>query len=92
MLIAADVSVARGALHEDGRRALAGLIAALGPLPRISDLKSSAALAAMRRDKKVVNGRLHFVIATEVGQAQVVDDVTEREIGAAIVRMGMKKG
>ena len=91
MLVAADVSVARGALHEDGRQALAGVISALGPLPAVTDLRSSDALAAMRRDKKVVNGRLHFVIVTDVGRAQVVDDVTEKELTAALIRLGLKK-
>jgi len=91
MLVAADVSVARGALHADGLRALAGLIGALGPLPRVSDLHSSDVLDAMRRDKKIVNGRLHFVVATDVGCAQVVDDVTEKELRAALIRVGMKK-
>ena len=91
MLVAADVSVARGALHEDGLHALAGLIGALGPLPRLSDLRSSDVIEAMRRDKKVVDGRLHFVIATDVGCGQIVDDVSEQELRAALIRVGLKK-
>jgi 3-dehydroquinate synthase len=91
LLIAADVSVARGALHEEGRKALAGLIRALGPLPPVRDLKTGDVLAAIRRDKKIVEGRLHFVIVTDVGRAQVVTDVTERELRAALVRVGLRK-
>jgi 3-dehydroquinate synthetase len=34
----------------------------------------------MRRDKKVVNGRLHFVLATTIGATTTVDDVTEEEL------------
>jgi 3-dehydroquinate synthetase len=48
-------------------------------------------IEAMRRDKKVVDGRLHFVIATDVGCAQIVDDVSEQELRAALIRVGLKK-
>ena len=89
MLAAADLSVARGVLDEGARQALSGLIAALGPLPPVADLKASEVLEAVRRDKKVVDGRLHFVVVTEVGRAQVVDDVTEDELRGALARVGV---
>ncbi len=69
MLVAADVSVARGTLAGEARDALAALIRTLGPLPPVGDLDASAVLEATRRDKKVVDGRLHYVIATGLGQA-----------------------
>jgi 3-dehydroquinate synthase len=90
MLAAADLSVERGALKDDARKALAALITALGPLPPVSDLRTSEVLAAIRHDKKVVDGQLHFVIATDVGCAQIVNDVTEEEIRAALARVGLK--
>jgi len=89
MLAAADLSVARGVLDESARQALSGLVAALGPLPPVADLKASEILEAVRRDKKVLDGRLHFVIVTGVGKAQVVDDVTEDELRAALGRVGV---
>jgi 3-dehydroquinate synthase len=48
-------------------------------------------LEAMRHDKKVVAGRLHFVLPTAIGATAIVDDVTEKEIKAALVRVGFKK-
>jgi 3-dehydroquinate synthase len=90
MLAAADLAVARGALAERDRQALAHLIAKLGPLPPIGDLSMPEIMEAIRRDKKVVNGRLHFVIATAIGATMTVDDVTEDEIRAALVRLGVK--
>src|SRR5262249_46966817 len=59
MLAAADLGVARGALAELERQSLAQLIALLGPLPPLADLGTTEVLEAIRRDKKVVNGRLH---------------------------------
>src|SRR4030095_1674533 len=44
----------------------------LGPLPSVPDLSIPEILEAMRRDKKVVNGRLHFVIAIEIGATMTV--------------------
>jgi 3-dehydroquinate synthase len=90
MLAAADLAVARGALAARERQALADLITLLGPLPPIGDLSLTHVLEAVRRDKKVVNGRLHFVIAIEIGATTVVDDVTEAELGIVLRQMGLK--
>ena len=90
MLAAADLAVARGALADRERQALAQLIALLGPLPPIGDLSIAEVVEAMRRDKKVVHGTLHFVIAIEIGATMTVDDVTEEELRAVLVRLGLK--
>jgi len=90
MLAAADLAVARGALAERARQALAGLIAALGPLPSLADISITDVLESVRRDKKVVNGRLHFVIAIDIGATMTIDDVTEDELRAVLMRIGLK--
>ena len=90
MLAAADLGVARGALAERERQALAQVITQLGPLPPIADLTIAEVLDAVRRDKKVVNGRLHFVIAIEIGATMTVDDVTQDELRAVLKRLGLK--
>ena len=90
MLAAADLAVTRGALAERERQALSQLITLLGPLPPIGDLFIPEVLDAMRRDKKVVHGRLHFVIAIEIGATMMVDDVTEDELRGVLVRLGLK--
>jgi 3-dehydroquinate synthase len=91
MLAAADLAVARGALAEVERQALARLIAQLGPLPPVVDLPIGEVLEAMRRDKKVVDGRLHFVIAIQIGATLTIDDVTEDELRAVLIRLGLKQ-
>jgi 3-dehydroquinate synthase len=90
MLAAADLAVARGALAEPERQALAGLIARLGPLPPVADLPMAEVLDAVKRDKKVVHGTLHFVIAIEIGATMTVDDVTEEELRAVLRRLGLQ--
>jgi 3-dehydroquinate synthase len=90
MLAAADLAVARGALADGERQALVQLIASLGPLPSLADLPIPDVMDAIRRDKKVVNGRLHFVIAIQIGATMTVDDVTEDELRAVLIRLGLK--
>jgi 3-dehydroquinate synthase len=90
MLGAADLSVARGALAEVERQALVRLITELGPLPAVADLPIAEVIEAVRRDKKVVHGKLHFVIAIQIGATMTIDDVTEEELKAVLVRLGLK--
>jgi 3-dehydroquinate synthetase len=45
-------------------------------------------LDTMRHDKKMVAGRLNFVLPTAVGATTIVDDVTEREMRAVLKRVG----
>lgn len=91
MLVAAEVGVARGRLQPDHRDALASLIRQLGPLPPIEDLGVPDMLEAARRDKKVVDGRLHYVLATAIGEHAIVDDVTEQELAEALAAVGFKR-
>jgi 3-dehydroquinate synthase len=90
MLAAADLAVGRGALAPRERQALGELITLLGPLPPIADLSAAQVIEAVRRDKKVVNGRLHFVICIEIGATTIVDDVTEEELTKTLRGMGLK--
>jgi 3-dehydroquinate synthase len=90
MLVAADLATARGALADRDRKALADLIASLGPLPPIADISVAEVCEAMQHDKKMVAGRLHFVLPTSVGSCTIVDDVGEGEMRAALKRVGFK--
>jgi 3-dehydroquinate synthase len=91
MLVAAELGVMRGALAAADRAALAELIASLGPLPPIADINTREMLDAMRHDKKMVAGRLNFVLPTSVGSTTIVDDITEKEMKTALVKVGLKR-
>ena len=90
MLVAAEVAVGRRRLTAPDRDRLASLIRALGPLPAVSDLAIGDVLEAARRDKKVVDGTLHYVLATGIGSHDVVDDVREPELAGALERVGLR--
>ena len=62
----------------------------MGPLPSVTDLSPADLLAAMQRDKKVVAGRLHFVLPRGIGDTVIVDDVAEKEIRRALGTIGIR--
>jgi 3-dehydroquinate synthase len=89
MLAACAIAATRGVCSTDVQSAVAALIAQLGPLPPLSDLSAAAQLELMRRDKKVVEGRLHVVLPTGIGSATVVSDVSEPELLTALRSLGL---
>jgi 3-dehydroquinate synthase len=90
MLAAAHLSVARGTMSADDRERLAAVLAAMGKCPSVSDLRASDALDVIARDKKVIAGRLHFVLAAGIGRTKIVSDVHTRELVLAMKAIGMR--
>ncbi len=91
MLAAADVSRRRGLVARADQEHLADLIRRMGPLPPVADLRVDDVLDATGRDKKVLNGRLHFVLASGIGDTSIVGDVSSKELRASLQRLGLKK-
>jgi 3-dehydroquinate synthase len=90
MLAAAEIAFARGVLPEADRDALRELIVKMGPLPPVSDLESSQVIEAVGRDKKVVQGTLHYVLPAAIGKTIIAADVTGAELGEALQRVGLR--
>ena len=90
MLGASAIARARGAMPASDHETLGRLITTMGPLPAVADVPIQATLDAMRRDKKVVQGQLHFVLPTGIGRVDIVKDVTVREIRHALRSIGMR--
>ncbi|HVL70110.1 MAG TPA: 3-dehydroquinate synthase [Vicinamibacterales bacterium] len=91
MLVAAEVAVARGVLPRDDRDALVALIMKMGPLPPVADLDAAVVVEATARDKKVVDGRLHFVLPQAIGRATIATDVTTPELLDALAAVGLRR-
>ncbi len=82
MLVAAELATARGTLSAADRDTLRALITAMGPLPAVADLDAAQVVEAVGRDKKVIDGRLHYVLPVTIGETTIADDVTGSGIGA----------
>ncbi len=91
MLAAAHISVARGLMPTDDQNQLQQLIGRMGPLPQVSDLRRSDVLDAATYDKKIAEGRLHFVLSAGLGATQIVPDVTTAELSEALASIGLRE-
>jgi 3-dehydroquinate synthase len=90
MLAAVRLSRLRGLLSADDEARVRRLIRTMGPLPAVDDLSVADALDVIGRDKKVVQGRLHFVLARGLGATEIVADVTRRELRSVMRHLGMR--
>ncbi len=89
-LVANDLSRRRGRLDLADATACDRLIGRIGPLPAVEDLRASTLLAAIARDKKMVQGRLNFVLPVGIGRVEIVQDVAVDELRAALVGVGCR--
>ena len=89
MLVAAELAVARGALAAARSRRRSPTSSRSSARCRRSPTSPIAqVLEAMQHDKKIVAGRLHFVLPTAIGATTIVDDVTEKEMRQALRKAG----
>ncbi len=91
MLAALSLGVQRGVTAADTATLLAQIIGKLGPLPPVSDLSAREIITTIGRDKKIVNGTLHFVVATHLGETAEVTDVSDKDLKAALRAIGVKR-
>lgn len=90
MIAAAEIGHRRGVTPAAALDAIRAVVAELGPLPPVGDLRAGEILAATKRDKKVVSGTLHFVAATGIGATTELTDVTDKEIRQALKTLGVR--
>jgi 3-dehydroquinate synthase len=63
------------------------LILRVGPLPALPKLSTRKLLAALHMDKKTRGGKLHFVLPTRIGAAEVRDDIPEKLLPEILRRL-----
>lgn len=83
MLAALQIAVARGTVASKEAQRIEQVILAYGPLPRF---RSTAVrlLDAAGRDKKNRAGRRRFILPKGIGNAVVVEDVSDAEVEGAV--------
>jgi 3-dehydroquinate synthase len=59
----------------------------LGKLPQVS-VRGANILKGLRADKKTLDGVVHFVLPVEIGRVEIVNDVPEKAILAAVAEIG----
>ncbi|MBC8310737.1 MAG: 3-dehydroquinate synthase [Candidatus Marinimicrobia bacterium] len=79
MLVAGRLSIEELRFKKEDFDLLQEIIGQL-PLPKLPEFDTEEILLIMQRDKKVKDGKIHFVLLVEIGKAVIVDDVSEKSI------------
>jgi len=84
LIAAASLARRRGLLSTVDFGEIAAAVDGLGPRPRLGALEPERVLDAVARDKKARDGRVPFILPTEIGAVTIVPDVTTGEILAVL--------
>jgi 3-dehydroquinate synthase len=85
MLLAAKLSANRGWLATEEVEALQRLLASMQlPVTSPSAMSPEIFIDLMGRDKNVIDGRLRLVLLRAIGEAAIVDDVSEDELSTLL--------
>ena len=85
MLLAMELSARRGWVSSGDVDQLRGMLTDMHlPVTPPEGMSSSDFLDVMARDKKVVDGRLRLILLRSIGEACIVDDVSEAELTALL--------
>ncbi len=85
MVAVSKISVSRGLMREEDLQRLIKLLERFSlPVSIPEKISRQDILNNLKRDKKVKDGRVNFVLAKGIGETVIVDDVTDNEIYSAI--------
>ena len=85
MVMAADVAVRQGLLEVEAGRRVLDAVRALGlPEARPQNVTPQAMRDAFQMDKKVMDGRVRFVIARRIGAVEVTDQIEPAHLDATL--------
>lgn len=87
MLVAGEISKSLGRLPSRELESLGEAVALCGPLPRADNVSTARIIDAMSADKKVVAGKLNWVLLERIGRPRIVDaaDIKPSVLRAALV-------
>ncbi len=83
MIAAAEVAAGVGKLNDADALRIREATRAVGKLPKL-EVKPKNILRRLQSDKKTRRGRVHFVLPTEIGRVEIVSEVPESVVLAAV--------
>jgi 3-dehydroquinate synthase len=84
MLAATRLAELLGLLDTGCAHRIKDLICAYGPLPDAKDLNANRLIERLASDKKTLQGKVHFVLPTAIGEVKVVSGIDSATIRRAI--------
>jgi 3-dehydroquinate synthase len=91
MVAAAWIAAEVGTLDRESARRIRAATLGLGRLPKV-DVRGRSIVRRLQADKKTRDGRVHFVLPTEIGKVEIVNDVPEKVILAALTELRKLSG
>ena len=92
MIAAARVASMLGTLGERDATRIVDATRGLGRLPSLK-VNSRNIVRRLQSDKKTRNGKVHFILPTEIGKVEVISDVPEKAVLAAVDELrGLSQG
>jgi 3-dehydroquinate synthase len=75
MIAAARISSALGRLADSDRIRIESTVSSIGELPSLDGFNTRHILDALQHDKKVRDGKMHFVLPRRIGEVEITADV-----------------
>jgi 3-dehydroquinate synthase len=85
MVVATCLSRLLGLIDRADARRISETVGKLGPLPPAHDLNIDELIALTGRDKKTLQGKVHWVLPTRIGQVEIVSGIDHSVLREAIV-------
>jgi len=83
MIAAARVATGVGKLSENDAVRIRDVTREVGRLPKL-EVRAPSILRRLQSDKKTRNGKVHFVLPTEIGKVEIVNDVPGEVVLSAV--------
>jgi len=83
MIAAASISAAMHRLPPAAAERIRRLVLAYAPLPKV-EVRPKAIFRRLVSDKKTLDGQVHFILARDIGEVEIVTDVPESAVVQAV--------
>ena len=83
MIAAANLAAAVGRTSSATAARISQAVLGLGPLPKV-EVQSAAILRRLQSDKKTKDGVVHFILPSDIGRVEIVNDVPKQAVREAI--------
>jgi 3-dehydroquinate synthase len=84
MHAATKIAERTGRLGEQEATAIHGVVRRYGPIPALDGIPAENLIARLGSDKKTVQGKVHFVLPTRIGEVTIVSGIDPAVIRASI--------
>lgn len=84
MRAAAHLASSLGQVAAQDATGILDVVDRYGPLPSFRDITAERLAARLRKDKKTIQGKVHFVLPRRIGEVAVVSDVDDGAVLSAI--------